>query len=56
MNANLTFRGKDIRLINYIKMLRVILNPVLKWNHHLKAVKTRAVHQLNALKSITGST
>jgi hypothetical protein len=32
------------------------LDPALRWGAHLRAVEAKAVHQVNALKSLTGST
>jgi hypothetical protein len=48
--------GIELKSKNQIKVLGIQLDPALRWNSQLKAVEARAVHQLNALKSIIGST
>jgi len=55
INASLVLNGKEVLPVDKVKVLGVILDPALKWNHHLKAIETRAIRQLSALKSIIGS-
>jgi len=55
INASLALNGKEVLPIDKVKVLRVILDPALKWNYHLKIIETRIILQLSALKSIIGS-
>ena len=50
-NANVEIHPKT-----EVRILDIYLDPALRWKPHLRAVEAKAVSQLNALKTITGST
>ncbi len=56
LKASIQVTGTELIPKDQIKVLGIQLNSVLQWNPQLKAVEAHAVHQLNTLKLITGST
>jgi ribonuclease HI len=56
MKATLRIDNATLEPKSEIRVLGVQLDPSLRWKPHLRAVEARAVHHLNALKTITGST
>ena len=56
MKAALCVTDTEIPSKDEVCILRVILDPALRWNAQLQTVEVKAVQQLNALRSLTGST
>ncbi len=53
---NISSSGHRVKPKTDVRVLGVQLDPALRWKPHLRAVEARAVHHLNALKTLTGST
>jgi ribonuclease HI len=55
-NINIAATNTKVEPKTDVRVLGVQLDPALRWKPHLRAVEARAVHRLNALKTLTGST
>ena len=57
-SINITTANANVEVLPKIevRILGVYLDPALRWKPHLRAVEAKAISQLNALKTITGST
>ena len=53
MSAEVKLEGQSV---GDIRILGVRLDSTLRWQAHIRAVEAKAVHMVNALRTITGST
>jgi hypothetical protein len=56
LNASLDIGDYTINPESDIRILGVQLNTALRWKPHLRTVEAQISHQVNALKTIIGST
>jgi ribonuclease HI len=56
MEAQVNLGVTQVNPSTAVRVLGIILDPKLKWQPHMRSVEAKLVHQLNALKTITGST
>jgi hypothetical protein len=56
LNASLNIGDHTISSESDIKILKIRLDTALRWKPHFRAVEAQTSHQVNALKTITGST
>ena len=56
MSAEVRLEGQSVGPKTDIRILSVRLDSALRWQAHMRAVEAKAVHMVNALCTITGST
>jgi len=56
MSAEVRLEGQSVGPKTDIRILGVRLDSALRWQAHMRAVEAKAVHLVNALRTITGST
>ena len=53
---NLNLGPKQIKIVDSVKFLGVILDKKLNWNEHIQYVQSKCKKRINLMKAITGST
>ena len=56
MSAKVRLEGQSVGPKTDICILSVRLDSALRWQAYIRAVEAKAVHMINALRMITGST
>ena len=56
MSAEARLEGQSVGPKTDIRILSVRLDSALRWQAHMRAVEAKAVHMVNVLRTITGST
>ena len=56
MSAEVRLEGQSVGPKTDIRILGVRLDSALRWQAHMRSVEAKAVHMVNALRTITGST
>jgi len=56
MSAEVKLEGQRVGPKRDIRVLSVRLDSKLRWQAHMRSVEAKAVHIVNALRTITGST